>query len=752
MFETVREVEADEINDHTIAKLEYSLEEYGSSTDKISIGLNSTKNISLEDLKKLPDNEKLYIRIVSAFNDERIDTNRKGDNYLHYYDNFYTKDEMRKIITTLENIESGMQEGWSEEQKLLYFINVIQNKIIYHPNPDKAPSEEIRTLRGLYTKKTVCVGFALILKELCDRNDIECHYVEGATTEKDYYRGYQTHAWNVVKLNGEYFPLDLTFNAGQYQSGKLNSIGDLFNVQNFIKNHYPGKVEKVQNYKENLKSIDGNFIHNLNKEISKNLQYENLVFEVNKYNGKKYRLTQQGYNIVNGKEVYRYLYSDLNEEGKIEGDSLILYSATSVADFVKKKLIKTHLEEKSFNSYPHYPLKHRLKKVLRNQDQLLYLRSINKEYSSSIFSILFSEENIQEALKRGDNFLGEVILTMFRQKPKRIIIDQNLATYLPKSKTKTFTRQDGSNFILKENHEENNLKVNTYNMYEYVKLNEDDVLKSNIIYSEKDLLLENNPRVINELLSRTHVDQRLKTKKGYLGSYNHEGEIVYDLDDHQYFNHHEVINLKDEDIKDYYQKISFIDLNIVGDNYEMIYDDVGQPKIVDRTTKEEATNKTVINSAMLANIWLTANNDNFKGKNAIKAIGDRMFNETKKQLFESFSNRVKNDLFIKGYIDTLSIYEELVEIYSLGTGVSEIIANIFKNEQTTNMIEEVYRNFHPNAKTTNIKSEPLYNKYHANKLLEQRAALETEADLLQVKPTIKGIVVEPYVPKSGKRR
>jgi transglutaminase/protease-like cytokinesis protein 3 len=102
--------------------------------------------------------------------------------------------------------------------------------------------------RLLKKKKTVCTGYAYLLKEMCKYAGITSKIVNGfsrtAETESQDVKE-PNHSWNVVLLNGKWYLCDPTWATGifdpnsfkfdfEYQEGFFLGKPELF-----IKNHYP---------------------------------------------------------------------------------------------------------------------------------------------------------------------------------------------------------------------------------------------------------------------------------------------------------------------------------------------------------------------------------------------------------------------------------------------------------------------------------------------------------------------------------
>ncbi len=97
-------------------------------------------------------------------------------------------------------------------------------------------------------KKTICTGYAYVLKTLANLADIECEILDGyARTPSANIDlvGYPNHSWNVVKLNGKWYLADTTQASGYYNLEENTFVKDynegyfLAQPELFVKNHYP---------------------------------------------------------------------------------------------------------------------------------------------------------------------------------------------------------------------------------------------------------------------------------------------------------------------------------------------------------------------------------------------------------------------------------------------------------------------------------------------------------------------------------
>ncbi len=88
----------------------------------------------------------------------------------------------------------------------------------------------------LKRKKAVCVGFSKLLKSMCAVQNIEAVVVYGYAKGQGFIYDYEGHAWNVVKLNHNWYLLDATWGS----SGNLSAEKYLFSDPiSFLETHIP---------------------------------------------------------------------------------------------------------------------------------------------------------------------------------------------------------------------------------------------------------------------------------------------------------------------------------------------------------------------------------------------------------------------------------------------------------------------------------------------------------------------------------
>ncbi|MBR5272857.1 MAG: hypothetical protein IKU25_05620 [Clostridia bacterium] len=87
--------------------------------------------------------------------------------------------------------------------------------------PTENKLDYLRTICGVFlNRKVVCAGYAKAIQYLLQRCGVECGYCAGKVIEKDGSLG-GGHAWNIVKMDGDYYYLDVTHNDQSSTSQKV---------------------------------------------------------------------------------------------------------------------------------------------------------------------------------------------------------------------------------------------------------------------------------------------------------------------------------------------------------------------------------------------------------------------------------------------------------------------------------------------------------------------------------------------------
>lgn len=116
----------------------------------------------------------------------------------------YTESEISEIQNAMEagfqEISSLIPADASDYEK----VRIVYTYVI--DNTQYQASDDDQSIAGVFWKKeAVCAGYAGAVQYLLERIGVPCIYVDGSTQGST-----EGHAWNIVKLDGEYYYVDAT--------------------------------------------------------------------------------------------------------------------------------------------------------------------------------------------------------------------------------------------------------------------------------------------------------------------------------------------------------------------------------------------------------------------------------------------------------------------------------------------------------------------------------------------------------------
>ena len=132
-------------------------------------------------------------------------TTYAGKDYCQFSPGYtYTETERQEISQAMETayqeVLAQIPEGADDYEKVMTVYTYIID------NTDYVLSDDDQSIAGTFWKKqAVCAGYAGAVQYLLERLNITCIYVEGDAANSD-----QGHAWNIVKLDGQYYYVDAT--------------------------------------------------------------------------------------------------------------------------------------------------------------------------------------------------------------------------------------------------------------------------------------------------------------------------------------------------------------------------------------------------------------------------------------------------------------------------------------------------------------------------------------------------------------
>lgn len=644
--------------------------------DDFLVEIPNTIGISQDDIRKLPSNVSC-VRIAGAHDDERMNAYKTTGLYKGYFDSvIYTKIETIKIIKEIEKIEKGINPNWSDLQKVIYIYDTLKRTITYDPKYKSKDSDDIRSFRGLISKKTVCAGYAIIFKELMDRQGINCRYIRGYALNLKNEKYDEAHAWNVVELDGKVYGVDLTWDNTQLRNGYIHSHYFLgMNPKTFTKLHKPDyRYEPDYSYESKLSTINPNLIQYLSQQITRKNDYEMTTFPGVRKDGSKFVIAQIGHGNANGKTIYSYYYCDILPNGK-RGEPLVLYSDDNIA-----KLIND---------------------INFADDQKIVLEARKKLQLAS--NLLFSKQNIKDSLTRKTYYIGS--LNKNPNSNRTELIERLLDIKKPKQMNEFFThptrrirRSDGSIMLIQQMNEQPNIieekEVNSYNIMEVVLEDGKYILKKVNIFSDSDLFADTRRIIPDQFLSRERLDNIIEQTGGYVGRLNKHGAVEYDDLLVEHFDISKYVGVDGKKKKGTTPLPSFEELKQLLEKYHVTMDaaylanpDGCLPKVCDRTTGDVVTDKNIINKVYLAEVWLAAAGVKHSSNDKISGFS-YAFNDKAKEVYELICKGMMYTAKRDGVIDTVGMYKHIDERTSYKYS-QEIVQKFFKTQKQVDLFNQM---------------------------------------------------------------
>lgn len=166
----------------TISFLLFVCNIYSQTTPTVATTVSSTANIN-------------YKRADS------IALNFQRNKYYFYSE---TAQELAETFTT-------------EREKCRAIFRWVANNIKYdYEVMNDYKKDRVDPLVVYKTKKAVCAGYASLFQAMCEEAKIKCLYITGEAKPSGI-----RHAWNMVKLDGSWYVMDVTWAAG-YVSGVMS--------------------------------------------------------------------------------------------------------------------------------------------------------------------------------------------------------------------------------------------------------------------------------------------------------------------------------------------------------------------------------------------------------------------------------------------------------------------------------------------------------------------------------------------------
>jgi transglutaminase-like putative cysteine protease len=199
------------------------------------------ENLMLGDIKVTADDYQIVYNMILQY-DPRFFFLGNEIRAAHYPNDTYLtaimpsyNDEKNAIISASEKIETAAElilsetTGLGEFDKAVYFYDTLLDRCRYELEGDTA-----RTLYGVFINGAAqCQGYAKAYKYLCNKAGLECYLVNGYTAAGE------AHMWNLVRVNGNWYNVDLTKGDSNEDFAKYNYclIDDAHIYKNYTRDH-----------------------------------------------------------------------------------------------------------------------------------------------------------------------------------------------------------------------------------------------------------------------------------------------------------------------------------------------------------------------------------------------------------------------------------------------------------------------------------------------------------------------------------
>lgn len=137
-----------------------------------------------------------------------------GDTSLKNVDILKLKDEIKIFNEEVNLIISSMPSNLNVYDKYRYLATYISLRTTYD-NDFKNGNQTINIYGAIDGKTSICEGYAKAFKYLCKKANLWCKLVDGTCDGIG-------HMWNLVKLNNEYYHVDITWS--DYKDALPNSL------------------------------------------------------------------------------------------------------------------------------------------------------------------------------------------------------------------------------------------------------------------------------------------------------------------------------------------------------------------------------------------------------------------------------------------------------------------------------------------------------------------------------------------------
>ena len=243
-------------------------------------------------------------RILSAYRTRRI--------------GLLSTDEKQVLDVVLNVIHNKISSDMSDYEKELaihdYIVmNCTYDSVNHNNDNNTIPDTSYTSYGALVLGAAVCQGYSSAFKLFMNMLNIECDIITGQA-------GGESHAWNRVKIDGDYYLVDVTWNSSISKAKSNNRVHyDFFNLTDEAMNasHTPNKPQtKVANstrynyfyYNNLVVSSKNDFLAVLQDTLDKGENYVYVLYE--NIDLLEFIESQDIFQYLGGKSSIQYSFSD----------------------------------------------------------------------------------------------------------------------------------------------------------------------------------------------------------------------------------------------------------------------------------------------------------------------------------------------------------------------------------------------------------------------------------------------------------
>ncbi|MCQ2514786.1 MAG: hypothetical protein MJ089_06855 [Ruminococcus sp.] len=213
--------------------------------------------------------ERQIFEALQAFKDDHPEIFWLKSSCSYYFENYQTFVSLKYTISAddlpeykerfydkIQEIVSNAPDNASDFELELYINDYICDNCVYDYTVAETKNfvgDTSDAYGVLVEGNAVCEGYARAVNLLCNEFGIECVNVSGMSKT-------QNHIWNCVKINGEWYQLDVTWNDPDTEDDELARYM-FFNLndEKMYENHTAGKLfEELSDYEYENRECNGN--------------------------------------------------------------------------------------------------------------------------------------------------------------------------------------------------------------------------------------------------------------------------------------------------------------------------------------------------------------------------------------------------------------------------------------------------------------------------------------------------------------